>query len=138
MKTQALSIFIVVLFSNVTNAYDDISKVLSDDSWDKTFKASLKERYELGPNFNHHDYVFTYSCGGGAICGNIYDSGKQLFIDFPTAFLIDSSSIDFNVSFNEESNQICFSGKDAYETKIVDNQCYKLESGALIELLPNK
>ncbi|TDM54308.1 hypothetical protein [Aliivibrio fischeri] len=117
---------------------DEISTILADDSWAETFKTSLKNRYELGPNFNGVDYVFTYSCGGGAVCGNIFDSGKQHLIDFPTEFLIDSSLMEFDVSYNNKSNQICFSGESAYDKKIFDNQCYKSELGVLVELESDK
>lgn len=139
MKIQTLCIFIAVLFSHITHACnDEISTILADDSWAETFKTSLKERYESGPNFNKLDYVFTYSCGGGAVCGSIFDSENQHLIDFPTEFLIDSSLMGFNVSYNKKSNQICFSGESAYDKKIFDHQCYKSESGMLVELAPEK
>jgi hypothetical protein len=139
MKVQILGIFIAALFSNITYACnDEISRILADNSWAESFKISLKERYESGPNFNEIDYVFTYSCGGGAVCGSIFDSEKQHLIDFPTEFLVDSSLIRFDVSYNKESNQICFSGESAYDKTIFDDQCYKSALGVLVKLVSDK
>lgn len=94
----------------------------------------LKNQFLLGPNFNKHDYVFTFSCGGGAICGSIFSPNQQALIDFPTEFLIDSPEGDFIIDYSIDVNQICFTGKSAYDSIFYNHDCYKFSSGKLIKV----
>ena len=114
------------------NGASEIKKLINNESFGDSFRISLKRQYELGSNFNYNDYVFIYSCGGGAICGNVFDSKEKIVIDFPSEFLIDSQDGDFNLDYNLGSNKICFTGKSAFNGEFYDDKCYELVSGSLI------
>lgn len=118
------------------NNANEIKKIINDSSFSDAYKISLKRQYELGSNFNHKDYVFTYSCGSGAICGNIFDSTKKIVVDFPSEFLIDSPGGDFNLDYKGDSNKICFTGRSAFNSKFYDNKCYELVSNGLLPQAP--
>ncbi|QTG90122.1 hypothetical protein JTI73_17190, partial [Vibrio furnissii] len=117
------------LFSSVACA--DINHVLKEQDYSESFKESFYQAYNIGPNFNGDDYIFSYGCGGGAICANIYDSQKEKFVDFPDGYLIDSEKIEFELKFSKESSKLCISGESAYDATIYSNVCYLYNDGQL-------
>lgn len=131
-------LFTFSLYINSADKVSDIDHIIDSEDYGDIFKTSLKNQFLLGPNFNKHDYVFTYSCGGGAFCGNIFSSNEHALIDFPTEFLIDSQEGDFNIDYSVDVNKICFTGKSAYDSTFYDYDCYKFSSGKLIKITGNQ
>ncbi|MDE1231332.1 hypothetical protein [Vibrio aestuarianus] len=130
MKPFLVFIYSVFLFSSVACA--NINSILEGQGYSEVFKDSFYQVYELGPNFNTDDYVFSYACGGGAICANIYDSQSKLFIDLPDNYIVDSEQEDFSLSFSKESSKLCISGESAYYSIIYNDVCYTYTAGELV------
>ncbi len=107
----------------------------ADDAHNPKRMSNLVAYSALGPNFNKHDYVFTYSCGGGAICGNIMSSPDNVLTDFPSEFLVDSQEGEFSMDYDVNSNKICFTGKSAFDSEFYNHECYKFLSGKLIKVV---
>ncbi|ASA56961.1 hypothetical protein [Vibrio gazogenes] len=125
-------VFACFFINSNVNANDidaKINNIINDESWSDNYRNSLSRVYKKGPNFNHNDYVFTLGCGGGVICGYIFDSSTLSVVDFPTEFLIDG----FNAHYNKGSNKICFSGRSGFNNKKYKNKCYRLISGELVK-----
>ncbi|WP_206752444.1 hypothetical protein [Vibrio furnissii] len=131
MKLFSVFIYSGFLFSSVACA--DINHVLNGKDYSESFKESFYQAYNIGPNFNGDDYIFSYGCGGGAICANIYDSQKEKFVDFPDGYLIDSEKIEFELKFSKESSKLCISGESAYDATIYSNVCYVYNDGQLTQ-----
>ncbi|EPD4375275.1 hypothetical protein ACSADO_000663 [Vibrio fluvialis] len=129
MKLFSVFIYSGFLFSSVACA--DISHVLSGQDYSESFKESFYQVYNTGSNFNGDDYIFSYGCGGGAICANIYDSQKENFVNFPDNYLIDSEKVEFELKFSKESSKLCISGESAYGSTIYSNVCYLYNDGQL-------
>ncbi|WP_027694941.1 hypothetical protein [Vibrio litoralis] len=108
---------------------------LDDNSYSVEFKRNFLEVKKLGPNFNHEDYIFSYPCGGGAICSSIYSSEGSLFIDFPDNYIGASESHPFHIKFELDSDVFCVWGKSAYDLTIYNNSCYQLKGVKLGEIV---
>lgn len=134
-------LLLVILLVNLTpyakavTIGDDTCDFINNEDYSDVFKTSFKNQYHLGPNFNKHDYVFTYSCGGGAICGNIMSSPDNVLTDFPSEFLVDSQEGEFSMDYDVNSNKICFTGKSAFDSEFYNHECYKFLSGKLIKVV---
>ena len=127
-------LFVFSFYIYSADKVSEIDGIMGSEDYSDILKTSLHNQYLLGPNFNKHDYVFTYSCGGGTICGSIFSPNEQALIDFPTEFLIDSPEGDFNIDYSIDVNQICFTGKSAYDSTFYNYDCYKSSSGKLIKV----
>ena len=138
LVSPLIFLFVFSFYIHSADKVSDIDYIIDSGDYSDLFKASLKNQFVLGPNFNKYDYVFTYSCGGGAICGNIFSSSEHALIDFPTEFLIDSQEGDFNIDYSIDVNEICFTGKSACDSTFYDYDCYKFGSGKLIKITENQ
>lgn len=96
------------------------------------FMSAFKKTYAKGPNFNTNDFVLSYPCGGGAICGSIFDSSREEVISFPDDYIGASDVEKFAVKFSKASNHICFWGESAYTNDVYKNACYIYDGQVLI------
>ncbi|EGS7960669.1 hypothetical protein ACUULL_001934 [Vibrio cholerae] len=122
----------IIVFSTTACAVPN--DIINSEEYSESFKDSFNEVYAIGPNFNIVDYIFTYGCGGGAICANIYDSKSGLFVDFPDNYIADSEYSDFSLDFNRSSAKLCINGQSAYDSKIYDDVCYEYKNRELLEI----
>ncbi|WP_047043429.1 hypothetical protein [Vibrio mexicanus] len=128
-----IGVGLLVTFSTLAN----IDELIAREGVAEVFIESLQHQYAIGPNFNHTEYVFSYPCGGGAICGAIYSKESTQLIHFPTEFQIDSEMIAYETSYSLGSNEICFSGQSAYDSTVYDNVCFALQDGVLKRITPH-
>lgn len=65
---------------------------------------------KLPPNFAGHYTIYTFGCGGGARCGEIYDVKTGVVVTgLPNSYLDD----DFDLSFKKNSSLVIISGVTA-------------------------
>lgn len=130
-----ITLLLPLLFSLsgcLTNsASASINDILKNDEFSNDFKQTFLKVYEKGPNFNSEDFVVTYPCGGGAVCGSIFDSSSNRFVSFPDDFIGASEKQEFGTKFNVSSNQLCISGESAYTLEVYKNACYEYDGVAL-------
>ncbi|WP_100752742.1 hypothetical protein [Vibrio salilacus] len=132
MKSLAYLILSMSLISSCSMANSDtLIPNIESQGFTPEFIRVFQEVYSKGPNFNADDYVLTYPCGGGAICGSIFDSSREEFISFPDDFIGASEVEKFRIKFNNSSNYICFWGESAYTSKLYKNVCYFYDGKAL-------
>jgi len=130
-----ITLLLPLLFSLsgcLTNsASASINDILKNDEFSDDFKQTFLTVYEKGPNFNSEDFVVTYPCGGGAVCGSIFDSSSNRFVSFPDDFIGASEKQEFDTKFNVSSNQLCISGESAYTLEVYKNACYEYDGTTL-------
>ncbi|WP_312226631.1 hypothetical protein [Pseudescherichia sp.] len=74
---------------------------------------------KMPPNFAGHYTIYTFGCGGGARCGEIYDVNTGKVISgLPNAYLVN----DFDLSFKKDSSLIIISGTSADAEYDKDNK----------------
>ncbi|WCP69739.1 hypothetical protein LYZ37_17140 [Vibrio tubiashii] len=130
MKKLAYQCLLVSFLNSCSLANSETSiPNLEGQGFTPEFERTFREVYAKGPNFNSEDFVLTYPCGGGAICGSIYDSSRSEFVAFPDDFIGASEVEKFKLKFSGSSNQICFWGQSAYTSQLYNNTCYDYENG---------
>ncbi|MCW8335348.1 hypothetical protein [Vibrio paucivorans] len=97
------------------------------DGYADKFRDSFSESYRTGPNFDHENYLFTYSCGGGAICGSVYDVSFSDFVELPDNYIGASEVEEFHASYNINSNRLCISGQSAITLEVYQSECYRYQ-----------
>lgn len=131
-QLSILTFILLVLSGYLTNsASASINDILKNEEFTDDFKQTFLKVYEKGPNFNSEDFVLTYPCGGGAVCGSIFDSSSNRFVSFPDDFIGASEKQEFDAKFNVSSNQLCISGESAYTLEVYKNACYEYDWAAL-------
>lgn len=113
------------------NVSASISDIIENEEFSDDFKQAFMRVYEKGPNFNADDFVITYPCGGGAMCGSIFDSSSKRFISLPDDFIGASERQEFNAKYNVTSNRLCIWGESAYTLNVYKNVCYEYDGNAL-------
>ncbi|ARV74341.1 hypothetical protein [Vibrio campbellii] len=99
---------------------------------DPIVENAIKEGLATGFNFDSNKLVFTYSCGGGAICGGVYLPEVGIVVNFPDNYIVDEQR-EFEVKNSIKSEKLCISGVSAYDKTIYENQCYILDENELIK-----
>jgi hypothetical protein len=136
MKFKLLVLLAIALIS--TSSYSSSSleenKKSSPDisGYSKTFVESYNLAIKSGVNYNKNMYIFEYSCGGGAVCANIYDPHGNIFIDFPDNYLLENEDKEVEIKFSLLNNIICISGYSAYDLTYYDDTCYEYNENTSI------
>ncbi|WP_299490277.1 hypothetical protein [uncultured Shewanella sp.] len=102
----------------------DVDSILNKEHYSSVFKQAFINIYDQKPNFNTEDYLFTYSCGGGAVCGSVFDPSFNDFISLPDDFIGASDVQAFKVEFNALSNKVCIWGQSAYNAELYNGKCF--------------
>lgn len=131
------STFFLILSIISTYSYSNFTDIKSSgpdiSNQSGTFVDSYKAILQHGENFNNTMYIFDYSCGGGAICANIYDPKLNTFIDFPDSYILEHEDKEIQLSYSLNSRKICITGYSAYDLSFYDNKCYLYSDGNLLE-----
>lgn len=107
------------------------SNVLKEEGYSDYIIKNVEEAANGGSNFDSDKSLFTYWCGGGAICLSVYIPNESKVITLPDAYVADDSGLDFKVEHNIESNKICVSGTSAYNGGDYTDYCYRLVNGVM-------
>ena len=129
-----LFIFLTI-FSLAYRLEAEVKTSISLNEYAPSFQKAFGAIHHKKPNFNSEDYLFTYPCGGGAVCGSIFDSSLNRFVSLPDDFIGASEVEEFNLKFTSFTNEICIWGQSAYNSKIYNGQCFMYKNG---EVLPKK
>ncbi|OBU43476.1 hypothetical protein [Photobacterium damselae] len=89
----------------------------------------VNAQIKKGVNFSFNNYVITYSCGGGAICGGVYNPKTKEFVQFPDDYQIDN----FKVTFSKNSSEIYFNGSSAIDNKKYKDKCFLFDEHVFLE-----
>lgn len=135
MKCNLLFLLLMV-FSNILHAetinekYADLDISNFSDSFVRSYNSIVKNGY----NFNKNMYILEYSCGGGAVCLNIYDPTIKKIIDFPDNYILLRDNKKFKAKYSLSSNTIYISGYSAYDLKYYNNVGYEYINGELKDI----
>ncbi len=106
----------------------DTDSIFNGESYSTGFKQAFISIYDKKPNFNVEDYLFTYSCGGGAVSGSIFDSSFNEFISLPDDFIGASDTQEFKLKFDSLANEVCIWGQSAYSSELYKGRCFIYEN----------
>lgn len=86
-------------------------KPQSDKKWQKYREDAAKRKV----NFAGHYVLYTGDCGGGAICGEIFDAATGRIVDgFPNAYELDSTDGSYyDAGYRQDSRLLVISGAPA-------------------------
>ncbi len=112
--------FILFVFSLRSYSLPDISVILDDNEYSEVFKYSLKNVLKFPANYYNDKYMFSYSCGGGAMCFSVYEPVDSKVFNFSDAFIVD----DFVLIYSKQDKEFYVSGESGYDDTIYDKACY--------------
>lgn len=94
---------------SVNGNFEGKNHVLIEPSSGNDIVDSMRIKIsKLPPNFAGHYTIYTFGCGGGARCGEIYDASTgRVVVGLPNAYLDDDN---FDLSFKKNSTLLIISG----------------------------
>ena len=129
MKNLITVFLVFFIISPVHASMESLKK----QGYDEDVIEKISDGIEKGINFDRNKLIFTYYCGGGAICGGIYIPDSVYIVNLPDNYKIDDERKEFSLSYSKDSNKVCVSGVSAYDDSVYNNKCYVLKSNSLLD-----
>ncbi|EGR0196067.1 hypothetical protein FRN31_04095 [Vibrio alginolyticus] len=129
---KVIWLVLIFIISFFVQSSETMNVDTNNEKIDSTVENIIKEGLATGFNFDLNKLVFTYNCGGGAICGGVYLPEVGIVVNFPDNYIVDGQK-EFEVKNSIKSEQLCISGVSAYDKTIYKNQCYILDGNELIK-----
>nr|WP_282552866.1 hypothetical protein [Providencia stuartii] len=96
----------------VKNVYSQPNHKLVEPSSGNELLDSIRSKESFLPaNFSGHYRIYTFGCGGGALCGEVLDISSGLVVAMlPDEYLVTNHIDDLKIKFNVNSSLIYIEG----------------------------
>ncbi|WP_368884454.1 hypothetical protein [Providencia vermicola] len=114
----------------VKNVYSLPNHKLVEPSSGNDLLDSIRSKESFLPaNFSGHYRIYTFGCGGGALCGEVLDISSGLVVAMlPDEYLVTNHIDDLKIEFNVNSSLMYIEGNLANDNKKIKSY-YSFSNG---------